>query len=56
MTTKEHGGLCVYLDEWLFIWSALSKNMRAKGNREYAKLVSDTLSDLLVIDAKEAGL
>jgi len=45
---------CIYFDEWLSIWNAIPKER--KTNWQYARLVSSTLSELLVIDALEAGL
>lgn len=57
ITPEEHGELCVYLDDWLCmvekirISTGLSPELY-----ETMKLYSDTLSDLLAIDAIEAGL
>lgn len=57
LTPEEHGELCVYLDDWLCmvekirISTGLSPELYGT-----MKLYSDTLSDLLAIDAIEAGL
>lgn len=56
MNDKEHGELCLYLNEWLGIWNALPREVKAKGSWDQAKLMSDTLSDLLNIDAIQANL
>lgn len=56
MSVEEHSELCLYLNEWLGIWNALPREVKAKGSWDQARLVSDTLSDLLNIDAIEAGL
>ena len=56
MSVEEHNELCIYLNEWLGIWNSLPREIKAKGSWDQAKLVSDTLSDLLNIDATKAGL
>ena len=56
MTAGEHGELCVYLNDWMAIWNKLSKERKTKEGWKQAKLISDTLSELLIIDAEEAGL
>ena len=57
-TSDDHGELCLYLDEWLRIfdelWHKNSQTMYAYGNQ--AREVSNTLSDLIVIDALKAGI
>lgn len=56
MSSEEHGEFCWYLNEWLGIWNSLPIEVRRKGNWDYAQTVSATLSELLVLDATEAGL
>lgn len=56
MTQEEHADLMVYLGE------LLRQTMKARPSHDwfmqssYMKLVNDTFSDLIVIDAEEAGL
>jgi len=63
ITTEEHNELCGYLEEILSIYHGLQKKFTGnKSRKEYIKceqyydLACDTLSELIVNDAIEAGL
>ena len=62
MTEKEHGELCVYLDEWLGQFNKLRPSTESsiysewRSQMGYAKLMSETLAELILIDVTEARL
>jgi len=59
MTDKDHGELCVYLEEWLRIYNSLHPKrgtdayIAREKNRNYSYLVNDTLVELIWLDTKD---
>jgi hypothetical protein len=57
MSQTDHNELCMYLNTWLEQFDvARHKFTSSKLPVAYARLASETLSDLLVIDAQEFGI